>query len=419
MICVAYMDRTMNSENDIISSVNSLCEAASGLPSDVPLPSSRSPLPSAPAAAVETVRVLHLINGEYYAGAERVQDLLAGRLPEFGFSVGFACVKLDAFDAMRESHDAPLYDVRMRTRFDLLAAHKVAHIVRDGGYRILHGHTVRTALIGGVAARLAGVPMVCHAHSPASRDSTNRWKNRINAAVERFSLRNAARVIAVSRAMADHIADEGYDPSRIRVVPNGVPGPAELPARIVPAGCWTLGMVALFRPRKGLEVLLEAMAILLQQGIPVHLRAVGTFESSKYEGEIAARIRQLHLGEHVSWTGFTRQVETELDKMDLFVLPSLFGEGLPMVVLEAMAAGVPVVAARVPGVPEAIRHGRDGVLVDPNNADKLAQAIAGVVNGCYNWEELRVSAFERHALQFSDRSMAAGVAAVYKEVLAP
>ena len=69
-----------------------------------------------------------------------------------------------------------------------------------------------------------------------------------------------------------------------------------------------------------------------------------------------------------------------------------------------------VVATRVPGVPEAIRHGQDGVLADPNDADKLAQAIAGVVNDCYNWEELRVCAFERHALQFSDRAMAAGVA---------
>ena len=56
-------------------------------------------------AAVETIRVLHVINGEHYAGAERVQDLLAKRLPELGFSVGFACVKLDLFDAMRESRE--------------------------------------------------------------------------------------------------------------------------------------------------------------------------------------------------------------------------------------------------------------------------------------------------------------------------
>jgi glycosyltransferase involved in cell wall biosynthesis len=381
-----------------------------------PSSSPTSPLPSTP---VETIRVLHLINGEHYAGAERVQDLLAARLPEFGFSVGFACVKLDAFDAMREFRDAPLCSVPMRTKFDLLAARKVARILREGGYRILHGHTVRTALIGDIASRMTGVPMVYHVHSPASRDSTRRWSNRINALVERLSLRRVSRVIAVSQAMAEHVAAEGFDPARISVVPNGVPGPAALSCRSAPAGCWTLGVVALFRPRKGLEVLLDAMAILLRQGIPLHLRAVGAFESPKYESEIAARVRRLQLTGHVSWTGFTRHVNAELRKMDLLVLPSLFGEGLPMVVLEAMAAGVPVVASRVPGVPEAIRHGQDGVLTDPDNADKLAQAIAGVINGCYNWEEMRASAFQRHAQQFSDRAMAAGVAAVYREVLTP
>ena len=209
--------------------------------------------------------------------------------------------------------------------------------------------------------------MVYHAHSPTSHNSTRRWRDRINGLVERLSLRRASRVIAVSQAMAEHIAGEGFDPARITVVTNGVPPLAALPDRPAPGGCWTLGMVALFRPRKGIEVLLEAMAILRRQGIPVHLRAVGTFESPEYEAEIAARVRRLQLNEHVAWTGFTRHVTAELRKMDLLVLPSLFGEGLPMVVLEAMAAGVPVVATRVPGVPEAIRHGRDGVLVDPGD----------------------------------------------------
>ena len=77
--------------------------------------------------------------------------------------------------------------------------------------------------------------------------------------------------------------------------------------------------------------------------------------------------------EHITWTGFTRDVLDELRQMDLFVLPSLFGEGLPMVVLEAMAAGVPVVATRVAGIPEAIRPGQDGVLVEPGDAEDLAE----------------------------------------------
>ncbi len=370
-----------------------------------------------PSQAVETIPVLHLINGEHYAGAERVQDLLARRLPEFGFRVGFACVKLDAFDAMRESRDAPLFDVSMRTRFDLSAAGRVAKIIRQGGYRLLHAHTVRTALIAGIVSRATGVPMIYHAHSPATRDSVRPWMNRINGLVERFSLRRASRVIAVSQAIAEHIAGEGFDAGRIAVVPNGVPSLAALPQRQKPTGVWTLGMVALFRPRKGIETLLEAMALLRDRAITVKLRAVGTFESPKYEAEIATLIHRLHLNEQVAWTGFTRDVGAELSRMDLLALPSLFGEGLPMVVLEAMAAGLPVVATRVPGVPEAIRHGRDGVLAEPGDPNALAGAIADVVEGRYDWEVLRRSAFERQAECFSDRSMAAGVAAVYRNLL--
>jgi glycosyltransferase involved in cell wall biosynthesis len=144
---------------------------------------------------------------------------------------------------------------------------------------------------------------------------------------------------------------------------------------------------------------------------------VGPFESPQYEAEIAAQVRRLRLSDHVTWTGFTRDVGEELRKMDLLVLPSLFGEGLPMVVLEAMAAGVPVVATHVAGIPEAIRHGRDGVLVTPGDPDDLARAIADVVGGHYDWSGLRQSALTRHARHFSDRAMAAGVAAVYRELL--
>jgi len=271
--------------------------------------------------------------------------------------------------------------------------------------------------VGSLASRLTGVPMVYHAHSPTAHDSTRRWWNRVNRVVERLSLRRASRVIAVSQAMARQIEQEGFDPARIRVVHNGVPGPAAVPVRAAPRGCWTLGVVALFRPRKGIEVLLEAMAILHRQGMPVRLRAVGTFESPGYEAEIAAHVQRLRLGDDIAWTGFAHNVSEELRQMDLLVVPSLFGEGLPMVVLEAMAAGVPVVATRVAGIPEAIRHGRDGLLVAPGDAEVLARAVADVVASRYDWSAMRSSALARHAHHFSDRAMAAGVAEVYRELL--
>ena len=100
-------------------------------------------------------RVLHVINGEHYAGAERVQDLLAASLPAQGFQVGFACVKMDQFPEKRTCQHIPLFDLSMRRRFDFSAARKLAQIVADEHYRILHAHTPRSAMIARLAALLS------------------------------------------------------------------------------------------------------------------------------------------------------------------------------------------------------------------------------------------------------------------------
>ncbi|MCE5303146.1 MAG: glycosyltransferase family 4 protein [Planctomycetaceae bacterium] len=372
-------------------------------------------VPTQPPTA--TTGVLHVINGEYYAGAERVQDLLAERLPSLGFSVGFACVKLDLFGECRRSRGTPLFDVSMHGRLDVRPAFRVAELVRQHKYRVIHCHSVRALMIGAMAAAKTGVPMIFHAHSPTSRDSTRLLIDRFNGLIERRSLRRAARVIAVSQSIADHMAHEGFEPSRIRVVPNGVPA-MPWTDRPQPTDPWTLGVVALFRPRKGFDVLLDAMAILRQQGKIVRLRAIGAFESPRYQAEILEQVRRLGLHDQVAWTGFVDDVSDQLQRLDALVLPSLFGEGLPMVVLEAMAAGVPVVATRVAGVPEVIRDGQDGVLVPSGDADQLAQTIARLIDGRLDWSTLRRNAYARQNEQFSDTTMAAGVAAVYRELLA-
>jgi glycosyltransferase involved in cell wall biosynthesis len=149
----------------------------------------------------------------------------------------------------------------------------------------------------------------------------------------------------------------------------------------------------------------------------VRLRAIGGFETPAYESATLCLAERLGLGEAVEWVGFTRDIGRELAKIDLFTLPSLFGEGLPMVVLEAMAAGLPVIASRVDGVPEAVRHRETGLLVDPNSVSQLASAVEEFVNGGVNYHALCDAARRRHAERFSDVSMARGVAEVYREIL--
>ncbi len=364
------------------------------------------------------VRVLHVVNGEHYSGAERVQDLLAGKLPQFGFDVGLACLKPNKFPKLRRDRTAPLYELPMRGRLDLRAVGRLVRLVGKQDYRLLHAHTPRALLVAALASTMTGVPLVYHVHSPAFRDSTRRFQNRLNALVERTGLCRASAVVAVSESLGRQVRHVRSAGRMVAVVHNGVPCRRPGPPRPVGNRQWTLGTVALFRPRKGMEVLLEAVAELRSRGLPVRLQAVGGFETPQYEGQIKGLTASLGLTDAVRWTGLTRDVEAELARMDLFVLPSLFGEGLPMVVLEAMAAGVPVVATRVEGVPEAIRHGQDGLLAEPGSPRSLADLIAGVVRGDADWSAMRASALKRQARLFSDHSMAAGVAAVYRRVLA-
>jgi glycosyltransferase involved in cell wall biosynthesis len=379
---------------------------------------------AAPTAA-KTIRVLHVINGEHYSGAERVQDLLARQLPQFGFQVSFACVKPGRFAIARETTTATLIETPMRGRFDLRVVGKLVQLIRDGirgegGYELVHAHTPRTALVGRLAARRAGVPFVYHVHSPAGRDSTRRAIDWLNAQVERFSLRDADRIVAVSPSLREYMVARGFPAERVVCVPNGVPQPAGIGSgeRHAPTGTWTLGTVALFRPRKGIEVLVEALAAIRSWGVDVRLRAVGGFETLAYETAILGRAERLGVADMIEWVGFTRDINAELAKIDLFVLPSLFGEGLPMVVLESMAAGVPIIASRVEGVPEAVLHRETGLLVEPGSVSQLATTIKSFVNGEVDYSALSRRGRERHAERFSDVAMARNLAEVYRDVLA-
>src|SRR5690606_36481528 len=157
-----------------------------------------------------------------------------------------------------------------------------------------------------------------------------------------------------------YMHERGLSPSHVTCVPNGVPASTRPRPEGVPRGTWTIGMVALFRPRKGTEVMLEALAQLVASGCDVKLRAIGGFETPEYEESIRRLVERLRLEPYVEWTGFTRDVPGELAKLDLLAVPSLFGEGLPMVLLEGMAAGVPAVVSDVEGAATAVVDGKTG-----------------------------------------------------------
>ena len=402
-----------------LTNLNATTEADVTVPLGVPtLTQSGDDSHSCHAEPVVPLKVLHIVNGEHFSGAERVQSHLGRCLPDFGVAADFASVKPGKFAKLIDGQGGAWgngHEVPMSNRFDLRAAWKVRELVEENGYDILHAHTPRTAMIASIASRISNLPWVYHVHSPTAHDSTRKWINRINAMIENQSLRGCSHLITVSESLQCHCVAAGINEDKITVVHNGVPGICPPRQSIpTPGRQWTIGMVALIRPRKGLEIVLDALARLQEQGHDVVLRCIGPYETKEYEAQIQEQIARLGIADRVEQTGFTDDVPAALAELDAMVLPSLFGEGLPMVVLEAMAAGLPVVATRVEGTPEAITDRVEGLLAEPRDASSLADKITELVSGEIDWQTMSDAAKARHTSDFSDVAMAKGTAEVYR-----
>jgi len=375
------------------------------VPSDAPKP-------------IAQCKVLHIINGEFFSGAERVQQGLGKSLQQFGFQSDFACLKTGKF---LEACDLPpnrVVEFPMSSRRDFSVVPRLTQFVLDGDYQLLHAHTPRSAMITAMLAKRTALPWIYHVHSPTSRDSTRRWLNCLNAWTERLALYSCQHLITVSNSLNAEMLRKGWLPSRVTTIHNGV---EQLPAidweARNPSSPWNLGMVALMRPRKGVEILLEALYILRARRSDIRLELIGSFETTAYQNQIEQLLCRWKLEDAVTVSGFTRDVANKLRSMDALILPSLFGEGLPMVVLEAMAAGVPVVATSVEGTPEAVRDGVDGYLAQPKNAGDLAAKIDQLCSDRERWQAMGRAARERQQSLFTTTHMAKRVADVYRQLL--
>ncbi len=361
---------------------------------------------------------LHLINGEHFSGAERVQQLLGNRLPDFGVSAHFACLIPGKFPEFCGLDSNSVRSIGMKSRFDLSIVQRVADYANETRSDVLHAHTPRTAMIASFASKRCDLPWVYHVHSPTARDSTRAIVNRVNDWVEAYSLRNADHIITVSKSLRREMLSRGYSRNKITAVANGVAvQPIIDTAARLDQTHWKLGMVALVRPRKGIEVLLEAIAKSNGAKNRISLEVIGGFETREYESSIRGLIQRLNLEGIVHLRGFTKDVPAVMRTLDALVLPSLFGEGMPMVVLEALACGVPVIATRVEGTPEVIRHGQEGLLARPHDSDSLSQAIQVFISDRSEWSRMSRLAFERHRKGFSDIKMAERTANVYRKLV--
>jgi glycosyltransferase involved in cell wall biosynthesis len=325
------------------------------------------------------VRVLHLAHRFYVGGSER-QFVERLRAHPRGYEPLLACFELSG-GTLTDLRALGLGDplmfplrrsiLRLETGKQIL---RLAAAIRERSVRLVHSTDFTSSLLGLVAARLAGVPIIVNrvdlGHLRPGFGRPHRF-------VERRVSRAADVVCANAEAVqAVCIADEGCAPERVRVVRNGIDLPgfdalAQCPLdEPLPFEGRFIACVANLWPVKGHQALIEAA-----RSVDARIALVG---DGPERSDLLRRVSALGLEQRVFFLGTRYDVPAILARASAFVLPSL-AEGLPNAVMEAMAARLPIVASAVGGVPELLGHGR-GLLVSPGDAPMLAHQLNEVLS---------------------------------------
>jgi len=280
---------------------------------------------------------------------------------------------------------------------------------------LVHTHCSVPGVVGRLAARLARVPVVVHTvhgfYFPAPRSRLGR---RAALAVEQLSGRITDVLLTQNREELGLAHVHGIGPrDRRHWIGNGIDVRRFAPVRRRARGIVTITCVARLEPVKNHGMLFAAAALLRSRGTPFRLQLVG---EGPLRAACEARCAELGLQGMIEFLGRREDMESVLAATDIATLVSL-REGIPRAVLEAMASGLPVVATDVPGTREAVRHGETGLLVPPDDAAALADALGFLIDRprARRWLGRRGRA--RAVAEFDERTVIDALERTYREAL--
>lgn len=308
-------------------------------------------------------------------GTERQMAALIERIDQSRFEVHVACLRREGPWLAGVERAVSRVDefrvVSFGSPSALAQAVRFARWCRQHRIAVLHTCDLPANIFALPAGALAGVPLRIGSRRGIAAPDGNARMLRLQALAYRF----AHRVVANSRAAADAVARDSVPQARIRVVPNGIDiGAYARATRRTPRRVITT--VANLRPIKGHDALLQAAVAVLSARPDAVFQLAG---EGPLRPALEARARSLGIERQIRFLGQCGDVAGVLRDSDVFVLPSLM-EAFPNALMEAMAAGLPVVATEVGGIPELIEHDRNGLLVPPGRPDALAGALLALID---------------------------------------
>lgn len=360
-------------------------------------------------------RVLQVVLSLSPGGTERLVIELSRRLHD---DHGMAVCCLDEPGAWAQElveRGIPVTSLQRRPGFSPELGRRVARIAREQGADTLHCHHYSPFIYGTLARWFQPMKMVFTEHGRASDGPPSRKRRVANQVFARLP----AHIFAVSRDLRRHMIAEGFPASRVGVIYNGIET-GDLPSgRSDPASKALLGLgpehlvvgaVGRLDPVKDLPTLLTAFRDVVSVVPQARLALIGDGPERQ---AVSAMVGELQLHGSVVMTGYRRDVRDLLPALDLYVNTSIF-EGVSLTILEAMAAGLPVVATKVGGTPEVVTDGAHGVLVPARNAEAIARALSTLLSDAPRRGQLGRAARAHVVEHFSVERMVSQYAAAYE-----
>lgn len=324
------------------------------------------------------IRVDWLITGlNIVGGAEVFTTQFAVLLSARDIQLRVICLRSGGeFITALSQQGVPTIVIGVDHKYNLLPLFRLFRLWRSSPPDILHTHLYHAGVIGRLMARWVGIRrVIVHQHGTEDARSV------LRSAIDRVTAGMVDQYIVPSIAVQDRLIQrEHVPPSKIKVLHYGIDtqkflSPPPMADQVMPPHVPVIGCVSRLSKEKSHPVLLDALRRLKLHNVPFHAILVGDGPERPNLEELC---RVYQINDTVTWVGYQSHVESWLRRFDIFVLASAW-EGLPISILEAMAARLPVVATQVGGTPEVVRAGETGILVPPNDPKQLAHALTSLL----------------------------------------
>ena len=386
-----------------------------------------------PAAGEARTGLLMFVNGFGMGGTERHVVNVGRAIDRSRFDLHLGCFRRwGHFLAEIESRHVPIWEYSIDSLHNARTLREMLRFARDLRrlrIQIVHAYNFYPNVFALPAARLARVPLVL-----ASIRDTGVYQTKNQKRAQRTMCRLAHCIVVNAEAVRQWLVEEGFQRDKIVVIRNGVDlsrfetrgdGPRLRRELAIPPGAPIVAVVSRLHEAKGFDYFLHAAAAVSRRYPDARFLIVGdryglkdgaVVREDAYQGELEALAMRLGIAHRVVFTGFRLDIPELLAECAVSVLPSL-SEGLSNSILESMAAGVPVVATRVGGSPEAVEDGVSGFLVPPRDAAALARGIDTLLGDPDRARAMGAAAARRIAERFSLESMTRELERLYRRLL--